>query len=100
MSGYLLDANHLSPALKAASPIRERVYRARHRGVRIGTCVPILCELETFLALSKKSDEHRKELQHFLSQFRIWPLDKRTARLYGEIFAELRRRGRCFHRWT
>jgi predicted nucleic acid-binding protein len=46
MSGYLLDTNHLSDAIKPVSRVRERIDQAHRSGRRVGTCVPVLCELE------------------------------------------------------
>jgi len=37
---------------------------------------------------------YRQNLKRLLLHVRIWPLDLETASLYGEIYHELRRRGR------
>jgi hypothetical protein len=49
MARYLLDTNHLGAALDDVSIIRDRLYRSHQSGHRFGTCIPVLCELETGL---------------------------------------------------
>ena len=56
MARYLLDTNHLGATLDDRSLIQERLVKARRRGDRFGTCVPVLCELETGLQLSSDRD--------------------------------------------
>ena len=38
--------------------------------------------------------KYRRDLNHLLLQLRLWPIDLKTARNYGDIYTELRRRGR------
>ncbi|CAA9444525.1 MAG: hypothetical protein AVDCRST_MAG64-4448 [uncultured Phycisphaerae bacterium] len=45
-AGYLLDTNHVGLAVRAGSAVQTRVLAAHRRGVRLGTCVPVLCEIE------------------------------------------------------
>lgn len=94
MAGYLLDTNHLTAALKPGSPVRERIRAAKGRGVRVGVCVPALCELQVGAQQVQHVAEYLKALSRLLAQLRIWPLDGETARLYGEIYLQLRSRGR------
>jgi len=47
MAGFLLDTNHLGEAIRPVSRVRERIEQARRAGLRVGTCVPVLCELES-----------------------------------------------------
>ena len=37
---------------------------------------------------------YERDLNHLLLQIRIWPIDRETTRIYGDIFIELRRLGR------
>ncbi len=67
---------------------------ARLAGVRLGTCLPVLCEIEAGLCQVRNKAKYRRELNHLLLQFRLWPLDLKTTQIYGEIYLELRRRGR------
>jgi predicted nucleic acid-binding protein len=94
MAGSLLDTNHLSAALKPVSPLRERIQQARRAGIRIGTCVPVLCELEAGFPPGSRGESYRKALRRLLGRVRLWPIELEIARLYGEIFQELRSRGR------
>jgi tRNA(fMet)-specific endonuclease VapC len=94
MARYLLDTNHLGAALDDRSLIQERLVKARRRGDRFGTCVPVLCELETGLHHTRRRDENRRILAVLLSQIRVWPLEPSLAPLYAEIFHYLRANGR------
>jgi len=94
MAGFLLDTNHLSEALRPVSRVRDRIGQLRFTGIRVGTCVPVLCELEAALPSSNRGQVYRRALQRLLGRVRLWPLELETARFYGEIFRELRNRGR------
>jgi tRNA(fMet)-specific endonuclease VapC len=94
MAGDLLDTNHLSEALRPVSRVRDRIGQLRLMGVRIGTCVPVLCELEAAFPSGKRGEAYRLALQRLLARVRLWPLEREVAHQYGEIFQELRRRGR------
>lgn len=95
MTMYLLDTNHLSAAINRDADIRARLRDAWLRGDRVGTCVPVLCELHTGLALTARREQNLQLLRELLRAVRTWPLEHRTARLYGELFHELRRKGRA-----
>ncbi len=94
MAGFLLDTNHLTEALRPVSRVRDRIGQLRFTGIRVGTCVPVLCELEAALPSSNRGQVYRRALQRLLGRVRLWPLELETARFYGEIFRELRTRGR------
>lgn len=94
MARYLLDTNHLGAALDARAMIRERIFRARQAGHRLGTCVPVLCELETGLRQTRRLDQNRRILATLLREIRIWPLEPSLAPLYAEIYQDLRNQGR------
>jgi tRNA(fMet)-specific endonuclease VapC len=93
MSDYLLDCNHLSPALRRTSPLRNRILQSRLAGNRFICCVPVLCELEAGIQQTPKPDENRRRLNQLLLHVRLWPLDLETTRNYGAIYLELRRKG-------
>jgi tRNA(fMet)-specific endonuclease VapC len=95
MSDYLLDCNHLSAGIRKVSRLRERIHRARRAGHRFISCHPVLCELEVGIQQTAKPDEVRRRLGLLLRHVRLWPLDAETARAYGSLYAELRRRGRA-----
>jgi tRNA(fMet)-specific endonuclease VapC len=56
--------------------------------------IPALCELEAGIQQVVDPVTYRSNLKQLLRQVRIWPIDLETARLYGEIHFDLRRRGR------
>lgn len=93
MTRYLLDSNALNAFIGRRDPFAQRVRETRERGDRIGTCEPIIAELFYGLELSSSRDENVRRLERGLSQIRSWPFDRRAAREYGHIAAELRRRG-------
>jgi tRNA(fMet)-specific endonuclease VapC len=93
-ASYLLDTNHLALAVAPDSPLRRRLVERRRAGVRVGTCVPVLCELEAGIQQVREPQRYRDQLARLLRQVTVWPIDVGTARLYGEIHFDLRRRGR------
>jgi predicted nucleic acid-binding protein len=94
MSGFLLDTNHLSAAIEDNHPLLQRLKQTHGAGNRLGTCVPVLCELEAGIAAMNRPDEARQALRSVLRFVRVWPLKTTTAVNYGELFWELRRAGR------
>jgi tRNA(fMet)-specific endonuclease VapC len=80
--------------LARASALRERIWQLRAGGTRIGTCVPVLCEVEAGIQQVRHPDEYRRNLTRLPRQVRVWPIDYSTARIYGEIHRDLRQRGR------
>jgi len=46
MPGYLLDTNHVGLAVDGASIVGRRIFEARLAGMRLGTCLLVLCEIE------------------------------------------------------
>jgi tRNA(fMet)-specific endonuclease VapC len=94
MARYLFDTNHLSAAIDDEAGVRGRILGARQAGHRLGTCVPVLCELETGLERTRRREQNRRILRTLLRQIRIWPLDPPMARVYAEIYHDLRARGR------
>jgi tRNA(fMet)-specific endonuclease VapC len=93
-TSYLLDTNHLGLAVAADSLVRKMLVERRRAGSRIGTCVPVLCELEAGIQQVREPQRYRDQLARLLRQVTIWPLDRATAQHYGEIHSDLRRRGR------
>jgi tRNA(fMet)-specific endonuclease VapC len=94
MHGYLLDTNHVGLAVDRASIVGQRILEARLAGVRLGTCLPVLCEIEAGLRQVRHRVKYRRDLDHLLTQLRVWPMDLKTTRLYGDLYLELRQRGR------
>lgn len=94
MSGRLLDTNHLGLAVRRGSPVFARLQSELKRGQRVGTIVPVLCEIEFGACQVARPDVYRQALTDLLRMVRLWPLTLATARLYGEIAFDLKQRGR------
>jgi tRNA(fMet)-specific endonuclease VapC len=93
-SGYLLDTNHVGNAVTPGSVVRRRIAELRTAGVKLGTCVPVLCEIEAGIQQVNQPDTYHLNLDRLLRLVRIWPIDPLTARNYGVIHQDLKRRGR------
>jgi tRNA(fMet)-specific endonuclease VapC len=95
MPTYLLDTNQLGQAVTVGTAVRQRVMEMRALGRVIGICVPVLCELEVGIQQVRDADQYRSDLKRLLRRVRIWPIEVVTSRFYGEIYVDLRRRGRA-----
>ena len=85
MKAYLLDTNHIGLAVNRASSVGQRIFEARMDGLRVGTCLPVLCEIEAGMRYVRQPVKYRRDLNHLLLQLRLWPIDLTTARLYGDL---------------
>jgi tRNA(fMet)-specific endonuclease VapC len=94
MTRYVLDNNHLGAAVSRVSSVRERIWQYHRAGHRLGTCVPVLCELEVGIQQTKDPEAYRRRLGHLLTQVRLWPLEESITRAYGQVYRELERVGR------
>jgi predicted nucleic acid-binding protein len=94
MAGHLLDTNHLSDAIRKISVLRDRLREAHRQGHRFATCWPVLCELEAGICQTSRADRYRQTLAALLKEIRIWAVDWKTVRIYGELFNKVKRRGR------
>ncbi len=94
MAGYLLDANHVGQTVTRSTQVRKRLEAARKAGERLGTCVPVLCEIEAGIQQVSRPEEYRTHLKRLFRFVKIWPLEMETALLYGEVYQELRGKGR------
>ena len=43
----------------------------------------------------RRKAPYRRGLDHLLRQLRIWPIDRKTAQFYGDVYMELRRKGKA-----
>jgi tRNA(fMet)-specific endonuclease VapC len=94
MAAYLLDTNHVGLAVDRDSFVGQRIVQARLAGIRLGTCLPVLCEIEAGMRQVRGKAKYRRDLNHLLLQVRLWPIDLKTARIFGDIYTELRSAGR------
>lgn len=95
MKGYLLDTNQIGQGVRKNSVVRARIKTVVDQGVRVGTCIPVLCEIEAGAVVVQNIREYHDGLRGVLKHIRIWPLTLQTANGYGEIFNDLRKRGRA-----
>lgn len=91
---YLLDTGIAQDFQADRHGVRARVDAERHRGHRIGICVPVLGELWAGIEGSASRDRNLLRLRRVLSRLFIWPYTNEAAEQYGLVFAELRRGGR------
>lgn len=94
MAVYLLDTNHLAPALRKVSPLRDWIFQACQKGNRFATCWPVLFELEAGIVNTKNPERNRRTLAVLMEKVAIWPQDWQVARRYGEVRRLLNKRGR------
>lgn len=91
---FLIDTHHLGAALRDVSGIRKRILSLRKAGARVGTCMPVICELEAGLQKTRDLVINRRILREILSEARVWPVDYAVACEYGVLFHHLRDKGR------
>src|SRR5438876_1288935 len=95
MPAYLLDTNHVGLAVDRTSVVGRRIFEARLAGIRLGTCLPVLCEIEAGIRQVQRKAKYRRDLNHLLLQLRLWPMDLKTTEIYGDVYMELRRKGKA-----
>jgi predicted nucleic acid-binding protein len=74
--------------------VQGRVFAAARDGHRIGTCVPVLCEVAVGFGQTPRPEKNWKALGVLLHEIRLWPLEPDIALTYAEIFRELKAKGR------
>jgi tRNA(fMet)-specific endonuclease VapC len=94
MKRYLLDTGIMGDFINRRRGVGERAREVRMQGARIGTCMPVVCELFFGVEQSKTRDENLKRLRRALTGIACWPLTREAAEEYGRLAAELRRIGR------
>jgi predicted nucleic acid-binding protein len=70
-SRYLLDTNHLGAALNLDQRVWGRLRTLIAAGDRIGTCIPVLCELEVGLRQTLRRDQNHRLLRKVLHEVRV-----------------------------
>src|SRR5687768_15945861 len=94
MMRYVLDSNAVNAFVNRHEPHAARVRAARVSGARVGTCEPVVAEVYFGLQLSTSRDVNMLRFEQGLRLLWCWPFDRRAAREYGRVAAELRRIGR------
>ena len=91
---YLLDTGIAQDFQEDRHGVRARADAERHRGHRIGICVPVLGELWAGVEGSISRERNVQRLRRALSRLFLWPYTNEAAQEYGLVFTELRRAGR------
>ncbi|SRR6266496_506415 len=94
MRRYLLDTNSAGHYINRRRGVRERALAEIARGHRIGICVPVLGELWFGVENSASRDRNAQRLLAAVADWTVWPYDSAAAAHYGQIAAEMKRRGR------
>lgn len=94
MKRILLDSGILSDYVNRRRGIPEKLRNHAQLGIRIGTCIPVLAEIVAGIEASASRDRNMVALVAALQTISVWPFDQSCAFRYGQIFAELRRKGR------
>ncbi len=94
MRRYLLDTNAAADCIFRRRDVDERVKQARAAGHKIGIGIPVLGELLAGVESSASRARNLDIVERNVRLFRLWPYTPEAARVYGRLFAELRRIGR------
>jgi tRNA(fMet)-specific endonuclease VapC len=63
-------------------------------GAKIGIGMPVMAELLAGVEYSESREKNLAIVNRHLRLFRVWPLTAEAARVYAQLFAQLRRAGR------
>lgn len=93
MPDYLLDANHASPLVTEAHPLRERVLRAMTAGCRFALAAPCLTEVLYGISVLPRGTANRRNWALLVPEFTIHSVDAADAEAAAELQIRLRRQG-------
>jgi tRNA(fMet)-specific endonuclease VapC len=94
MRRFLLDTNAAADCIFRRRGVHEKVKGARSIGDRIGIGIPVLGELFAGVEYSATKERNLDIVLRNVHLFRLWPFTAEAARVYGQLYAELRRVGR------
>lgn len=94
MKRFLLDTNAAADCIFRRRGVADRVKQARIAGAKIGIGLPVLAELRAGVEFSSSRERNLSIVNQNLHLFRLWPFTEQAARVYGGLFAQLRRSGR------
>jgi tRNA(fMet)-specific endonuclease VapC len=94
MTRFLLDTGAAGDYNDRRHGVYERARAAVANGNRVGIALPVLAELWYGVENSKTRDRNAKELRRAIPEFVLWPLTEAAAEDFGQIAADLRRKGR------
>ena len=84
---YLLDTNHCSKILSGHSGISRKLKSLGD--VLVATCVVVRGELVYMAEKSANPSDNRETVAHFLDDIEVFPIDEKTANVYGKLKAAL-----------
>lgn len=94
MKRILLDSGILSDYVNRRRGIPDKIRDHVSRGIRVGTCVPVLAEIIAGIECSQSRDRNMNAFTAAVKAIKIWPFDEPAAFRYGELFCQLRKAGR------
>ncbi|MBN8601349.1 MAG: type II toxin-antitoxin system VapC family toxin [Planctomycetes bacterium] len=94
MKRALLDSGIISDLVNRRREVPNRIRELVCRGIRVGTCIPVLAEIVAGIECSSSRERNMKALLAVMPALTFWPFDEPAAFQYGQIFANLRRQGR------
>ena len=94
MTRYLFDSGIVNDYAYRRHGVYERARRTAIAGHQLGIGTLILGELLGGVRASESSERNLRILERNLAHLKFWPFEESAARKYGELWAELRARGR------
>lgn len=88
---YVFDTNVVIAAFNGESAVIEKLAGLEPGDVIL--CAPVLAELEFGAHLSSRKEENLARIGNLIASTRYEPFDLHAARLFGEVKADLKRRG-------
>jgi tRNA(fMet)-specific endonuclease VapC len=94
MTRFLLDTGMAADYINRRHGVYQRARDAVSKGHRLGIGLPVLAELWYGIENSSTRDRNAERLRRVLPDLIVWPLTEHAAEAYGQIAADLTRRGR------
>ena len=94
MKRLLLDSGIVSDLVNRRRDVPARISNRIASGIRVGTCIPVLAEIVAGIECSQSRDRNMQAFITVLPALTVWPFDNAAAFRYGQLFAELRKKGR------
>jgi tRNA(fMet)-specific endonuclease VapC len=94
LNRYLLDTNHLSAYVDRQPGLVQKINKSMRAGDRFGICLPVICEYRAGIRLSRRFKQNLARLSQALALIRLWPMDAQAAAEFGDMFWDLRSKGK------
>lgn len=85
---YLLDTNHCFHLLNKHPGIIQKISQLEDE-ISVVTCVIVQGELAYMAQQSERREENLRQVEQFLENIEIYPVDKETADIYGKLKATI-----------